>query len=290
MKIDLGPKTNKGTAFLRLIHQFRDNPLVEDTQIRWFFGTELIQQAQLLSHQIDEPAESGEDRFLQIAHWWVILRERFVDDVVKAAIEGGCEQVLNLGAGFDTRFFRLRTESGGPVETYEVDLPDTVSEKSLKIEEECGGMPDGLHLIPLDLRKRPLSDLLAHGFSRARRTICVWQGVCYYLAEEQVWQTLEFVRDQISTGTTVVFDACTPLMLEPNDSVPGIRSQIQKLNQIGEPYRFGRPPEKLSQDLLDRGFVSVDTELLPDTEHRYLGRRSLPANMWYMVVASSGQV
>jgi methyltransferase (TIGR00027 family) len=287
MKIDLGGETNRGAAFLRLIHQFRDKPAVRDESLQWFFDGKTITQAREMVPILDATHSGGEDRFLQIAYWWVILRDRFVDDVVKLAVDGGCEHVLNLGSGYDTRFFRIRRSNGEPVETFEVDLEDTITHKRHCIERAVGTVPPELHLIPLDLRRESLERLVDSGYAIDRSTTCVWQGVSYYLPQESVQETLGFVRHRTGPGTVFVFDACTPLMITANDEIPGIRSQIEKLREIGEPYVFGCEPDSMSQMLADLGFVDIEIASLSEMEHRYLGQRTLPDNMWYMVRAKT---
>lgn len=42
-------------------------------------------------------------RLAQAAVEFVIVRERYIDDCLKAALSAGLDQVVILGAGFDTR-------------------------------------------------------------------------------------------------------------------------------------------------------------------------------------------
>src|SRR5437868_1962952 len=52
---------------------------------------------------------------------YVPLRHRFIDDHLIAALDAGTEQVVLLGAGYDTRAYRFAEQlAGRPV--YEVDL------------------------------------------------------------------------------------------------------------------------------------------------------------------------
>src|SRR5207253_2789349 len=51
----------------------------------------------------------------------VIVRTRFLDDVLADAWSGGCRQVVILGAGLDTRAFRLAWPAGS--RCFELDLP-----------------------------------------------------------------------------------------------------------------------------------------------------------------------
>ena len=39
--------------------------------------------------------------------WWLIARTKIIDDAILEAIANGCDRVLNLAAGLDTRPYRL---------------------------------------------------------------------------------------------------------------------------------------------------------------------------------------
>ncbi|BCP37308.1 hypothetical protein MINTMi198_26780 [Mycobacterium intracellulare M.i.198] len=39
--------------------------------------------------------------------WWLVARTKIIDDAIADAIADGCDRVLNLAAGLDTRPYRL---------------------------------------------------------------------------------------------------------------------------------------------------------------------------------------
>ena len=43
--------------------------------------------------------------------WWLIARTKIIDDAIAEAIADGCDRVLNLAAGLDTRPYRLNLPS-----------------------------------------------------------------------------------------------------------------------------------------------------------------------------------
>src|SRR6202166_3223972 len=59
--------------------------------------------------------------------WPLIARTKLMDDLVLATIEQGCDCVVNLAAGFDTRPYRLQVPSSLP--WTEADLPALIEEK-----------------------------------------------------------------------------------------------------------------------------------------------------------------
>ena len=56
-----------------------------------------------------------------------VVRTRVIDDFVVSAIEGGCTQLVLLGAGYDTRATRLSQVADAAV--FEVDHPATQARK-----------------------------------------------------------------------------------------------------------------------------------------------------------------
>ena len=58
---------------------------------------------------------------------WVIVRTRFLDDLVLDACARGCRQVVILGAGLDARAFRLGWPDKPRV--FEIDLPQVLEFK-----------------------------------------------------------------------------------------------------------------------------------------------------------------
>jgi O-methyltransferase involved in polyketide biosynthesis len=60
--------------------------------------------------------------------WWLVARPKIIDDAIAEAITGGCDRVLNLAAGLDTRPYRLDLPSG--LTPVEADLPQLLAEKA----------------------------------------------------------------------------------------------------------------------------------------------------------------
>jgi methyltransferase (TIGR00027 family) len=62
-----------------------------------------------------------------------ICRTRYIDDVVQAAISQGIKQLVILGAGYDTRPYRLPEMES--VKVFEVDLPAVQDDKKKKLQK-----------------------------------------------------------------------------------------------------------------------------------------------------------
>ena len=69
--------------------------------------------------------------------WWLVARTKVMDDVIIDAIADGCDRVLNLAAGLDTRPYRLDLP---PDFTWiEADLPELLAEKEQALADETPG-------------------------------------------------------------------------------------------------------------------------------------------------------
>src|SRR5262245_51078591 len=81
-----------------------------------------------------------------------IARTRLFDDAIRRAMQEGVRQLVLLGAGFDSRAYRL---SGiGDLRVYEVDQPATQARKIARIERRFGSPPDHVVHIPVDFQKQ----------------------------------------------------------------------------------------------------------------------------------------
>jgi methyltransferase (TIGR00027 family) len=109
-----------------------------------------------------------------------IARTRLLDDAVRRAMREGIRQLVLLGAGFDSRAYRL---SGiGDVRVFEVDQPATQARKIARIERRFGSPPEHVVYIPVDFQTQTIdSALCAKGFGSKIRSFVLWEGVTNYL-------------------------------------------------------------------------------------------------------------
>jgi methyltransferase (TIGR00027 family) len=285
MKVDWPSSTNKGTALLRLIHQFDTPLLIRDSYIGWFFDQQTIESArEALQPEGIGITTAGLQRN-QIAYSFTILRERQFDDVIVEAIANGCRQLLLIGAGFDTRFFRLPDIQQNAVRTFEVDLPGTIHEKTETIAKRLGSVPEGLTFVPLDLRKQGLTDISTAGFDPGTPAVYVWQGVSYYLDEGSVRNVVRSVASMMTPSSVFAFDGCAPTMIHGRGAPSWINENIERMCAIGEPFLFGIEANEMTAWLRSLGLVHVSSFQPDELEYKYLGKKTLPGDSWYTVVA-----
>ena len=128
------------------------------------------------------------------------VRTRVLDDQVRNAVRAGARQVVLLGAGLDTRAFRLDLPLGTVV--YELDRPDVLAFKRAVLDG-LGAKPKARsRWIAMDLRDDWASALLAAGFSPAVPTVWLAEGLLLYLpsdAERRLIATIDRLTDGVGT-------------------------------------------------------------------------------------------
>jgi methyltransferase (TIGR00027 family) len=106
----------------------------------------------------------------------VVARTRLIDDALAAALDENIEQVVILGAGFDSRAYRIPRLRA--VDVFEVDHPDTQAAKRRVLQRRFSVLPAYVRLVPVDFRRDDLmSAMLGAGYREAARTFILWEGV-----------------------------------------------------------------------------------------------------------------
>ncbi len=209
------------------------------------------------------------------------VRTRFIDDRLAEEVAKGATQIVLLGAGFDTRAYRL-TELLKDTRVFEVDQPATQQYKRRRIREAGIEVPANLTYVPVDFRNDSLGSVLAGaGYDSSRVTFFIWEGVTMYLPETAVAETLRWVGTQ-APGSTIIFDfiyrATLDFLAMPSfDHLPEAAKQaiarVRKL-EAGEPWIFGVPNGGEREFVAQFGLTL--RELLPvggeESRKRYLMR------------------
>ncbi len=115
--------------------------------------------------------------------WTVIIRTCIIDELIQQAIAQGVDTILNLGAGLDTRPYRMALPE--TLRWIEVDHPSIIEWKQ---EQLAGELPRcQLERIALDLAdaqaRRQLLDDVAN---RSGKVLVLTEAVTPYLPEEAV--------------------------------------------------------------------------------------------------------
>ncbi len=129
------------------------------------------------------PDRPPEDRVRALVAW-VVARTVFLDELLATASQDGCHQVVLLGAGFDTRAFRLSWPPG--VRLFELDSTDILDSKARILAQQAAQPTCDRILVRCDLREDWPGALLAAGFSPAQPTAWIAEGLLVYLDWDEV--------------------------------------------------------------------------------------------------------
>jgi methyltransferase (TIGR00027 family) len=218
----------------------------------------------------------------------VIVRTRFIDEALEAAIADGVDQVVVLGAGFDARAYRL--EAAKRARVFEVDEPATLERKRELIEKRLGSPPTHVSFVPVDFERDDLGEALrSAGLDPAARVMFIWEGVTPYLTPDAVDATLRIVRRLGATGSQIVFTYLDREAFEDGAKVPGARAAMDRARRAGEPFLFGLDSAEVSDYLAERGFELAEQVTSVELTARYLhplGRRPTASPFFNVVLAT----
>jgi methyltransferase (TIGR00027 family) len=198
----------------------------------------------------------------------VAVRTRFFDESICGAIADGVRQVVVLGAGLDTRPYRLPCLSS-EVLWLEVDFASVLDYKRGILKSE---MPRcTLQSVALDIRDPGLiARLVEAGLEVDLRTLWIIEGVFHYLEEREVGEILDELRTGSSQGSEIVFNASNKAVLEDSRFAKQWRDLLEGL---GTAWRFTtEAPEEL---LSEHGFVDNEVIFVGHTKAHY-GRLRWP--------------
>jgi methyltransferase (TIGR00027 family) len=204
-------------------------------------------------------------------HYQASARVTFFDSVVDRYLSDTAQFVI-LGAGFDTRAFRLPGNTR--VRSFEIDTAKTQAVKRESLEK-AGINVTGVTFVAADFEKEDwLAKLVDAGFDPQQPTLFLWEGVMMYLHKEAVEATLRKIA-RTASGTIVAFDYVTT---EPLESQALFwRYARAGTRAAGEPFKFGVDSTPPSRERLAALLQSCGLSLV---EQRTLGQETAGKRAW----------
>lgn len=213
-----------------------------------------------------------------------VVRTRAIDDLVGQAIHTGARQLVLLGAGFDSRSYRLKEVQGVPV--FEVDHPSTQHAKRERLSACLGRLHVNVCYVSVDFERDDLeNNLISAGFDPSVPSVVVWEGVVSYLTESTVEVTLALLKGLLFPSSQLIFTYMHRGALDGTESFPGARRWKSWVKFSGEPFNFGFDPGTLSEALKPFGFLLQSDKSTEELARRYCPplNRSEPGSPAYRV-------
>ncbi len=247
--------------------------IIEDPLAHYYSGSAGLKMVQML--QVFNPA-------LRRA---IVLRARFIDDYARESIKSGYRQIVIMGAGYDSRYWRI--PEFHDVDIFELDLESTQMIKKSLTRGLVGSLPSNIKYISLDFsRQDMIKKLLANGFKKHEKTLFIWEGVSLFLNLEIVLEILGRIA-QLGNDNRVVFDFVPLELVEGETEYPGNQKLIELCASIKEPLTFGCAPEKMNMLLHGLGFRNINIISLRQASRIYCGSDQIE-DCYYFTTAESG--
>jgi methyltransferase (TIGR00027 family) len=198
--------TALGVAWVRASESQRPDRLFDDPLAERFVAASDWKPPDLAG------ADPGDDtaRTLLVLAQSVIVRTRFLDDLLADAwAEGGGRQVVILGAGLDTRAFRLDWPAGS--RCFEIDLQPVLDFKA-KVLDDAGAVPTcDRVVIAADLLAGDWPGLLLRaGFNPHEPAVWIAEGLLIYFSQEENDRLLDQIGALAGPGHRLAITSSRP--------------------------------------------------------------------------------
>jgi methyltransferase (TIGR00027 family) len=193
-------------------------------------------------------------------------RKRYIDDNLEQAL-ADIDAVVVLGAGFDTRAYRLARRSDIPV--FEVDQPLNVDRKMNVVARVLGTPPASVRLVPVDFERDDLMAALAsHGYRPEYRTFFVWEGVTQYLTESAVRATFTQLA-HAAPGSRLDFTYVRREFID-GDELYGAAALYKRMRQRRQVWKFGLVPDDVADFIAPYGWRLIEQAGPDEFMNRYV--------------------
>ena len=196
-----------------------------------------------------------------------------VDAILKGMAEKNLEQVVIIGAGFDSRPYRFGRQLAN-VHFFELDHPATLGRKIEMVKAAYGNLPDRVSYIAVDCRTQTGIDSMKRaGYDENKKTLFIWEGATPYTDREVVDHTLQFIARHSAPGSEVVFDYIFDEVVRGDYSrYRGARFMAVRLEANGEPLKFGIAEGQSHAFITQRGLKVISDWGAKELAKTYLVR------------------
>lgn len=235
------------------------------------FKFKLISKSKLLTRIALWYAE----RIIPHAQNSVVVRHKYMDDYLEDCIDAGIQQLVILGAGYDSRAYRF-DKLKEKVMVFEVDHPDTLRVKVNKVKKLFGTLPSHVVYVPVDFNSKKLGDgLFESGYNKNMKTLFIWEGVTVYLTNQGVDETLSFVLRNSGEGSSIIFDYAYQAAFDGTLYTEEARKWRAAFERRKEPPKFALDERNVENFLIARGFAEVKSVSMESLGNAYFGSKGI---------------
>ena len=190
-----------------------------------------------------------------------VVRTRVIDDAVRDAVAAGCSQLVLLGAGYDTRPYRLPELAD--IETFEIDHPVTQAVKRAVLARLLPTLSPRVHFAAVDFEHDSLEAALeVVSLREGTQTCVVWEGVFSYLTLGAIDATLHWIVRACATGSRLILTYVDQAALQPTGRKPAW------IAAVDEAFITGLDPSVAAEFFAERGLRLLADESTRDSAQR----------------------
>ena len=232
--------------------------------LRWSDGAAAAARIRALHPIIRRAVE----RLIPGIYGYGLARVHHMDRILRHEVSAGIDALVILGAGYDTRAYRIRDLA--ELRVYEVDHPATSREKQSRIAKALKSTPTNVTFVEADLARQDLLELLAdHGHERSSRTLFLLSGVSMYLSAEGMAKLFDQVAAHTSERTSLLFDYVDANVFTEPDLYYG-KEWLSYAAKAGEKPGWGIPEGEAGALLAANGLRLTSALDARELEARYL--------------------
>lgn len=272
MKQGQASKTAEAVAAVRARHRIYDAPLILDdpwaielTSAAW----RRICRSRMLSWLVFDRLLAA----LRPVQGNILARARYVEEKLDHALSDSHIQYVILGAGLDSYALR-QTHSPDRLDIWEIDHPDSQTQKLAKLKTLATPIPDNVRFIPADLQTTPVADALgAHDFPFRSTAFISLLGVSYYINETSLFALLGDIARHFAPGSQLVLDIRVSRQFIAPDYLTTFEKTERFTRKRGEPMISDFDPAAFIARAQDTG-LKLRESLSPDAQRaRYFSAR-----------------
>ncbi|MFE9252036.1 SAM-dependent methyltransferase [Streptomyces sp. NPDC007088] len=268
-------------AAARAVETGRPDALVQDAYARHF-----VRAAPACStwpvHPAQVPGGESDPLWGRLGRYFG-LRTRVFDDSLLRATAAGARQVVLLGAGLDTRVYRLPLP--GDCAVFEIDRPDVLDFKQHTLDALDARPRARRVTVATDLRGDWVPALSAAGFDATRPTAWIAEGLLLYLPSAAERRLIDTIDAHSAPGSSLVYEVKYGTETPAVRDSPVYRAARDRIGVHLLTLFDPDPRPDSAHDLTTRGWHTKVRTPFDYTDHHGRGPRrepddALAANRW----------
>ena len=263
-------KTGSGPTFLVAMEQYEppeQRIINDDLAVRILPGRERIFLKLLRVPLLRRWMNTLSEKQITGASSAFLCRKRYIDETIVAAAENGSVvAIVNLGAAFDTRVYRLPALANVPA--WEVDQLDNIEARQKGVQRALGAIPAHVTLVPINFMTQDLGEvLIRYGHRGDARTFFIWEAVSQYLTETAVHQTFRYLA-QAPSGSQLTFTYVLKDFID-GKNFHGEAGFYERMVVKHKIWHFGFDPAEVAGFLQKHGWRLVEDLSYEELNNRY---------------------